>query len=172
TDVHHVPAGPVALLAQHAPHRSGAVLRPVLHFVDVRPVPDVRARRHIRPGRIPQPQHQAGTSKNNSIQATAADGSKESIRSLSPPWPGTMLPMSLMPRWRLISDSIRSLTVALQASAAPNSKPCHHWPPSSRSTESTPASMPNTSDPAKPSQDFFGLIRGAIGCLPNSTPQA
>ncbi len=25
-------------------------------------------------------------------------------------------------------------------------------------------------DPAKPSQDFFGEITGAIGCLPNRTP--
>ena len=30
--------------------------------------------------------------------------------------------------------------------------------------------MPNSIEPAKPSQDFFGLIFGAIGCLPNSTP--
>jgi len=29
-----------------------------------------------------------------------------------------------------------------------------------------------TIDPAMPSHDFFGLMRGAIGCLPNSTPAA
>ncbi len=27
-------------------------------------------------------------------------------------------------------------------------------------------------EPAKPSQDFFGLIDGAIGCLPRNTPAA
>ena len=32
--------------------------------------------------------------------------------------------------------------------------------------------IPATSDPAKPSHDFFGLIDGAIGCLPASTPTA
>ncbi len=30
--------------------------------------------------------------------------------------------------------------------------------------------MPATCEPAKPSQDFFGLIVGAIGCRPASTP--
>ena len=30
--------------------------------------------------------------------------------------------------------------------------------------------MPVTCEPAKPSQDFLGLIVGAIGCLPASTP--
>ena len=32
--------------------------------------------------------------------------------------------------------------------------------------------MPASWEPAKPSQDFFGLIVGAIGCLPASTPAA
>ena len=32
--------------------------------------------------------------------------------------------------------------------------------------------MQASTEPAKPSQDFFGLIDGAIGCLPNSTPAA
>ena len=35
-----------------------------------------------------------------------------------------------------------------------------------------PAATQNTTEPPKPSHDFFGLIRGAIGCLPNSTPAA
>ena len=35
----------------------------------------------------------------------------------------------------------------------------------------TPATTPNTSEPTKPSHDFFGLIFGAIGCLPISTPK-
>jgi hypothetical protein len=32
--------------------------------------------------------------------------------------------------------------------------------------------MPVITDPAKPSQDFFGLIVGAIGCRPRNTPAA
>ena len=32
--------------------------------------------------------------------------------------------------------------------------------------------MPVTSEPAKPSHDFFGLMVGAIGCLPSRTPAA
>src|SRR4029450_5799802 len=32
--------------------------------------------------------------------------------------------------------------------------------------------MQAIAEPAKPSQDFFGLIVGAIGCLPNNTPTA
>ena len=32
--------------------------------------------------------------------------------------------------------------------------------------------MQASTEPAKPSQDFFGLTVGAIGCLPNSTPVA
>ena len=33
-------------------------------------------------------------------------------------------------------------------------------------------SMQASTEPPRPSQDFFGLIEGAIGCLPNSTPAA
>ena len=34
-----------------------------------------------------------------------------------------------------------------------------------------PAAL-NSAEPTSPSQDFFGLTFGAIGCLPNSTPAA
>ena len=80
--------------------------------------------------------------------------------------------MSLILRSRLISDSTRSPTVAVHTSAAPNSAPCHHWPSSISVTVRMPATMPATIDPAKPSQDFFGLMTLAIGCLPNHTPAA
>src|SRR6476646_3519864 len=80
--------------------------------------------------------------------------------------------MSLTPRSRLISDSARSPPVAVTATAAPTSKPCHHWPPSSSHTVNAPPIIAATTEPEKPSQDFFGEIDGAIGCLPNSTPAA
>ena len=41
-----------------------------------------------------------------------------------------------------------------------------------QTTRATPAPTQDSSDPAKPSQDFFGEITGAIGCRPNSTPAA
>ena len=43
--------------------------------------------------------HQASNVK--TIQVTAADGSTPSIRSISPPWPGSRVPISLIPRSRL-----------------------------------------------------------------------
>ena len=77
-----------------------------------------------------QPPGQQGSS----AQVTTADGSSESIRSITPPCPGSRLPMSLTPRSRLISDSARSPPVAVTATAAPTIRPCHHWPPSSSQT--------------------------------------
>jgi hypothetical protein len=35
-----------------------------------------------------------------------------------------------------------------------------------------PTTVQTTTDPAKPSHDFFGLTDGAIGCFPKSTPTA
>ena len=58
------------------------------------------------------------------------------------------------------------------ASAAPKTRPPHHGPSSARTMNGVATSMHATTDPAKPSQDFFGLIDGAIACLPNITPAA
>ena len=60
--------------------------------------------------------------------------------------------------------------MAVTATAAPTIRPCHHWPSSISQTVSAPPIIAPITDPAKPSQDFFGEIVGAIGCLPNSTP--
>src|SRR5450756_2942765 len=105
-------------------------------------------------------------------QATGADSSSESIRSINPPWPGRMLPMSLMPRSRLIVDSVRSPSVAETARASPSMAPAHHEPPSITITVPTPAMTQATTDPAAPSHDFLGLMDGVIGCLPAITPTA
>ena len=80
--------------------------------------------------------------------------------------------MSLMPRSRLISDSPRSPIVAETAMAAPNTSPPHHGPSRASASSGVATIMQAVTEPAKPSQDFFGLIDGAIGCLPNSTPAA
>jgi len=37
-------------------------------------------------------------------------------------------------------------------------------------TDKTAAVTPNSSEPPSPSHDFFGLMAGAIRCLPNNTP--
>ena len=71
-----------------------------------------------------------------------------------------------------MSDSTRSPSVALSTSSAPVRTPCHHDPPSISHTDSAPVTMPAASEPAKPSQDFFGLIVGAIGWRPANTPTA
>jgi len=55
-------------------------------------------------------------------------------------------------------------------SSRPSGNPTHQALPRRKVTESTAAVIPNTSEPPRPSQDFFGLIAGASGCLPNSTP--
>jgi hypothetical protein len=75
-------------------------------------------------------------------------------------------------RSRLINDSPRSPTVAETAIAAPKISPPHQGPSRVRTISRTPASMQATTDPAMPSHDFFGLIDGAIGCLPRRTPAA
>ena len=48
--------------------------------------------------------------------------------------------------------------------------PTQNGRPSTNTVISTPATVPNSTEPANPSQDFLGLIFGAIGCRPNSTP--
>ena len=76
--------------------------------------PVAASRRPILPPRPAGQQigvsQRTGTNSASSAQVTTADGSSESIRSITPPCPGSRLPMSLTPRSRLISDSARSPT--------------------------------------------------------------
>ena len=44
--------------------------------------------------------------------------------------------------------------------------PTHHGWPTNRGTVTTPTSAEPASEPARPSQDFLGLMRGAIGVRP------
>lgn len=80
--------------------------------------------------------------------------------------------MSLIPRSRLIIDSVRSPSVADPEMRTPRTMPVHHGRPSMSQTTRMPMTMLAATDPAKPSQVFFGLIRGAIGCLPRLSPVA
>src|SRR5690606_16481217 len=112
------------------------------------------------------------TSRYITRYATGATAMSESRRSIRPPWPGSRLPMSLMPTSRLMSDSHRSPRVAKVTPATPSARPAHHGPSSATMTTATPAATLAIIEPAKPSQDFFGEMLGAIGCLPNRTPAA
>ncbi|OAX67731.1 hypothetical protein A5N15_01285 [Rothia kristinae] len=78
--------------------------------------------------------------------------------------------MSLMPTSRLTMDSERSPTVEAMTSSTASTAPCHQGSCSSRTAQRMPTATEPTMEPAKPSQVFFGLIRGAMGCLPHRTP--
>ena len=60
--------------------------------------------------------------------------------------------------------------MAASITASPQTTPCQISPSSRVGSSTAPPTAQNSADPAKPSQDFFGLTVGAIGCLPNSTP--
>ena len=64
----------------------------------------------------------------SSNQTTGETISSESIRSSTPPCPGSTEPMSLMSRSRLIIDSARSPRVAAATAAAPRTMPCQTLP--------------------------------------------
>ena len=57
-------------------------------------------------------------------------------------------------------------------SIRPMGTPTHHGLCMMKATASTAAVVPQITEPARPSQDFFGLIAGTIRCLPNNTPAA
>ena len=67
---------------------------------------------------------------------------------------------------------MRSPIVATGATRAPSTAPCHQGPSRVSGIAIAPTSAHEMTDPAKPSQDFFGDSFGAIGCLPSRTPKA
>ena len=103
-------------------------------------------------------------------QATGAATSRESSRSMTPPCPGRKELMSLIPRSLLIIDSMRSPQVPTATRLTPRMMPTQNGTSRTKMAMQIPAAVANTNDPPRPSQDFFGLIFGAIGCLPKSTP--
>src|SRR5699024_4653718 len=111
-----------------------------------------------------------GSSTSSMMYVVGAASRIESIRSSTPPWPGSRCPMSLMPRSRLSRDCERSPPVETSTSTAPIRAPAHQGRSSARVPTAVTPAVPRSREPANPSQLFFGLIRGAIGCFPNSTP--
>ena len=104
------------------------------------------------------------------MNATGEAKTIESRRSMTPPWPGRMLLMSLMPSSRLTMDSARSPAVAAATMPTARTTPTHQGLPSRKTAARTPTTMAPAMEPAKPSQVFLGLIFGAIGCLPREAP--
>ena len=86
----------------------------------------VRGRLGRRAGRRPA-RPEASDRREDRQQQVGQRGrrSSESSRSMSPPWPGSRFPMSLMPRSRLISDSPRSPIVAETAMRGAEDSPAH-----------------------------------------------
>ena len=78
--------------------------------------------------------------------------------------------MSLIPRSRLTCDSTRSPSTPVITSIRPERHADPRGLVEQERHRQHGAVMPNTSEPPSPSHDFFGLIAGAIRCLPNSTP--
>src|SRR5215211_3234267 len=119
------------------------------------------------PGRC-QMSYPPGTNRYMISHATGAATSSESSRSMTPPCPGRNELMSLIPKSLLIIDSMRSPQVPTATRLTPRMMPTQNGTFRARTAIQMPAAVPKISDPATPSQDFFGLIVGAIGCLPNS----
>src|SRR5690606_18596263 len=94
-----------------------------------------------------------------------------SMRSSMPPWPGRILPLSLIPAWRLAMLSNRSpsteastVTTATSASGTAVTSSGTFQP-----TSATIASD-NARPPTSPSRVLPGLTRGASLCLPKARP--
>ena len=102
-----------------------------------------------------------------------ATSRSESSRSIRPPCPGRMLPMSLMPRSRLIIDSHRSPRVAGDGDGdARAATPTHQAPSSSEvDRQRRRRATQDTTEPAKPSQDFFGLTGAPSGACRRARPR-
>ena len=113
---------------------------------------------------------QCGTNTVSSSQATGA------TRAVSRAGPsrhrgrGTRVPMSFISRSRLIIDSTRSPSVAATTAAPPRIEALPDVTVQQQRQRIAPAARQARMDPAKPSQVFFGLMAGAIGCRPMRMP--
>src|SRR5579871_4372799 len=92
-----------------------------------------------------------------------------SMRSSTPPWPGSSVPESLRPAWRLNMLSVRSPTTEAMTTARPSIPAAsggrfRTWAPPIASAS------PPTSPPSRPSQVLFGLTSGASFRRPNARP--
>jgi hypothetical protein len=106
---------------------------------------------------------------------TGAARIRLSLRSKMPPIPGTPPPESLRAALRLITDSMRSDTMATAATGAASqgrvdgAKEAGRTPRPSHATRA-PTPIDVTTPPAAPSHVFFGLVTGAMGWRPMASP--
>ena len=112
------------------------------------------------------------------MTAAGMASNDESKRSSMPPWPGSMLPLSLMPKVRLKRLSTRSPQVPNTVTTSP--RPIHSYmlSPTSlypycseRYHTQAAAATTNSPPPIEPSQLLPGLMRGKSLCLPSNDPQ-
>ena len=93
------------------------------------------------PGTIGRAAGQRTTSDAAAHDDRRRDDSSESSRSIRPPWPGSSVPMSLIPRSRLIIDSPRSPSVAATTTAQAEQ---HALPPVPRRAATARSTAPPT----------------------------
>ena len=84
---------------------------------------------------------------------------------MTPPCPGRKELMSLIPRSLLIIDSMRSPQVPIATRLTPRMMPTQNGTSRTKMAMQIAAAVANANDPPRPSQDFFGLIFGAIWML-------
>ena len=89
-----------------------------------------------------------------------ADGKVPSSRSIRPPWPGRMRPMSLMPRSRLICDSTKSPRVAVATIVKPSRRPIQTGLLARRVADNVTAVIPKNSEPRQPLPRLVRADRG------------
>jgi hypothetical protein len=84
-----------------------------------------------------------------------------SMRSIRPPWPGTIQPLSLAPALRLISDSTRSPQTPIGTASSASPTPCRNGRSGryQKLAREMPISPPPTA-PIAPSQVLFGEMLG------------
>ena len=108
-----------------------------------------------------------GTKTVSSSQATGRHEQQRVDPVQTPPWPGSSEPMSLISRSRLIIDSTRSprVAAATRGGAQEQALPDVAVQQTAAGTIA-PAARQATTEPARPSQVFFGLMAGRHRVLP------
>src|SRR5690606_4776963 len=174
---HHREARPV-LQAQRFQLRQPGVTRQGEHLITLR-----MARHHIqraetdgaggaqhgdplRAHRLPQPAAQSSTAN------TGMAAVRLSMRSSTPPWPGSRLLLSFTPAWRLNMLSARSPTTEISTTTAAPARAASSSEAAQSRYKPTPRVISRLASrpPTRPSQLLPGLTFGASLRLPNARP--
>ena len=101
---------------------------------------------------------------------TGAAKKSESKRSSTPPCPGRILPLSLMPKYRLNMDSVKSPKVDETTVKTLMAIQWISLISGIKLDMKYEAVIAISVPPMAPSHDFLGEIRSNRRCLPNDTP--